>query len=260
MSETADFVAAAELVRSAEAILFITGAGISADSGLPTYRGIGGLYEGRDTAEGIPIEVALSGDMLRTRPEITWRHLWDIVGAIRGARPNSGHEIIARWTREKPRSWVLTQNVDGLHREVSDHHLIEVHGRAELLFCMDCGHAEQGEEFLFASGRCRAPSIPRCEACHGVLRPDVVLFDEFLSEETLANLVGLKGAGIDLVFSIGTSSLFPYIIGPVEWASRSGVPCIEINPKETAVSPLCPYRFRTGCTRALREIDSILSR
>src|SRR6516162_207500 len=88
-----------ELLRAARSLLFITGAGLSADSGLPTYRGIGGLYDGRDAEENLPIETLLSGQMFSTRPELTWKYLMQVEQACRAARPNRGHEIIAAMER-----------------------------------------------------------------------------------------------------------------------------------------------------------------
>src|ERR1700759_4605688 len=106
----------ARLVDDAHRILFLTGAGLSADSGMPTYRGVGGLYVDTKTDEGFPIEVALSGPMFRRSPELTWKYLWQIGSACVGARPNPAHEFMARLESEKSEVWVLTQNVDGLHR------------------------------------------------------------------------------------------------------------------------------------------------
>ena len=86
----------ADLIAQSQRILFITGAGLSAESGLPTYRGIGGLYDEANTEEDIPIEVALSGGMLKQRPEITWKYLLQVADACRGAGHNIGHELIAK--------------------------------------------------------------------------------------------------------------------------------------------------------------------
>ena len=107
--------AAAELA-GARRILFITGAGLSADSGLPTYRGLGGLYHDRLTEEGLTIEQALSGRTLSQRPDITWKYLAEIEANCRGAQPNAAHRLIAALEQEKDSVWVLTQNIDGLHR------------------------------------------------------------------------------------------------------------------------------------------------
>lgn len=256
-AEDPAFEEVAGLIRESDSILFITGAGISTDSGLPTYRGIGGLYENKVTDHGIPIEQALSATMMAREPAITWRYLWEIAEATRGARPNRSHEIIGQWVAEKPGSWVLTQNVDGLHAAINPHHLIEVHGRARNLYCTGCGVSEDGEKLLFESGKVQAPAVPVCQQCGDRLRPDVVLFEEFLSDRSLEQLGELENAGIELVFSIGTSSLFPYIAGPVHLASEFGIPCIEINPEETIISSLFDYRFDSGCTETLERLDTL---
>ena len=93
-------------------VLFITGAGISAESGLPTYRGIGGLYEGRDTELGIPIEEALSGHMFAHRPDVTWRHIMSLEATIRSARFNRAHEILAAHDGGR-RGWARTCGAPG---------------------------------------------------------------------------------------------------------------------------------------------------
>lgn len=98
------------LLRNAKSLLFITGAGLSADSGLPTYRGIGGLYNGADADTGLPIEELLSGRSFRADPARTWKYLAEIGKAGRGKTPNRGHQVIAEMERHFPRVWVLTQN------------------------------------------------------------------------------------------------------------------------------------------------------
>src|SRR5262245_15423379 len=127
-----------ELLRRSRSLLFITGAGLSADSGLPTYRGIGGLYEGRDAEEGLPIETLLSKEVMFTRPELTWKYLLQIEQACRAAGPNRGHEVIAEMESRFERVWVLTQNVDGFHRRAGSRNVIEMHGSLHRLRCMHC--------------------------------------------------------------------------------------------------------------------------
>jgi hypothetical protein len=117
-----------EVFARATSALFITGAGISADSGLPTYRGIGGLYEDATTEEGIAIEDALSGDMLRERPEVCWKYIHQIERACRGATWNRAHEVLALMEGRYERTWVLTQNVDGFHRRAGSKNVIEIPG------------------------------------------------------------------------------------------------------------------------------------
>jgi len=99
----------AELMRGSRSILLITGAGLSADSGLPTYRGVSGLYEGRNPEENLPIEVLLSGEALASRPDLTWKYLLQIEQACRCAKPNRGHEVIAEIESHFKRVWVHTE-------------------------------------------------------------------------------------------------------------------------------------------------------
>ena len=241
------------LVRDAEALFVITGAGISVDSGLPTYRGSGGLYTEADTEDGMPIEEALSGTMLRTRPEIAWKHLWVLGEALQGKMPNRGHEILAEMERAKPRSWLLTQNVDGFHEAAGSKQLIEIHGRRDRLSCMSCGAAARLSELL-AAGCVAPPDVPHCDACGGVYRPGVVLFGEMLPSRELERFDAALRSGIDLVLSIGTSSAFSYIQAPMLWAREEGIPAVEINADVTPVSSVATHRIEAPATLALRRI------
>jgi NAD-dependent deacetylase len=240
--------AAAALFQAAQRILFITGAGISADSGLPTYRGIGGLYHERLTAEGLSIEEALSGEMMRRRPDICWRYIAEIESNCRGAQPNAAHRLIAALEQEKPAVWVLTQNVDGLHRAAGSSKLIEIHGTVHHLRCTECPHQRDVPDFAGLA------LPPACPVCGGLLRPDVVLFGEMLPQQGLDRLEAVLLGGIDLVVSIGTTSVFPYIAGPVWWAQQQGIPSIEINPGTTEVSNLVTHRLPLGAAEALTAI------
>ncbi|MFG0315820.1 MAG: NAD-dependent deacetylase [Planctomycetota bacterium JB042] len=239
---------AARALDEADSILFVTGAGISADSGLPTYRGVGGLYEERRTDDGYPIEVALSGEMLASRPDVCWRAIAQIELACRGARPNRAHERIAELEREKERVWVLTQNVDGLHRSAGSENVIEIHGDVHDLVCTGCGAEERVEDYSALD----VP--PRCERCGALVRPVVVLFGEMLPVPALERLRHEVGRGFDLVFSIGTTSVFPYIAEPVVLARERGGFTIEINPGESGVSHHVDLHLRAGASEALEAI------
>lgn len=242
-----------ELLAGAECPLFITGAGVSTGAGLPTYRGIGGLYEGKNTEDGIPIEEALSGSMMRDRPEITWKYLWEIAEACRGVGPGPGHRVIADIAKAKPHTWVLTQNVDGLHAASGVENLIEIHGRASKLLCTQCRGEFDGEKML-SSEACKSPQPPECPRCREILRPDVVLFGEMLPDAEMKKYDALMTAGIDLVVSAGTSSLFSYITLPVEIASEAEVPTVEINTGRTDISDQVMHRLEMECDEALAEI------
>lgn len=248
MTDERTLDAVADLVGHADRILFITGAGISADSGLPTYRGVGGLYHQRLTDDGLSIEAALSGAMMIARPDIAWKYIAEIEANCRGAQPNIAHRIVAALERERRGVCVLTQNVDGLHRLAGSRNLIEIHGTIHRLRCTECPHARNVPDF----SDMMIP--PACPLCGGVLRPDVVLFDEMLPAREIVRLEGVLSHGVDLVVSIGTTSVFPYIAGPVWWAREVGVPTVEINPGDTEVSAIVMHRLAMRAAEAMPEI------
>ncbi len=242
--------AVAEILGAASRVLFITGAGLSADSGLPTYRGVGGLYEDADTPEGIPIEVALSGQMLLTRPEVSWKHIREIERACRGASANAGHRAIAALEEGREAVWVLTQNVDGLHRAAGSTEVIDIHGDVHSLSCMACDWGRVVQDYTEMEGS----GVPRCPECGAVVRPDVVLFGEALPLDRLGRLEAVFRRGFEVVVSIGTTSVFPYIAGPVQIARELGIPSVEINPGVTEVSHLVTHRMQSGAAATLEAL------
>jgi len=232
----------------AERVLFITGAGISADSGLPTYRGVGGLYNGEHTEDGLAIEDALSGEVFALRPDITWKYLAQIEENCRGALPNPAHLAIAELERRLARVTVFTQNVDGLHRKAGSSDVIEIHGNLQELFCTACDFAETVDHLAGHE------MPPRCPRCGSVLRPNVVLFGEALPEAAMERFLDALDAGFDMVFTIGTSGVFPYIAEPVAWAAQSGIPTVEINPLQTRLSPIVDYHLPLGAAVAMQAL------
>jgi len=222
----------AQVIRKAERILLITGAGLSADSGLPTYRGLGGLYNGH-TADGLPIESALSGPMLQRDPALCWKYLAELGRACLGAQPNAGHFAIAELQRKKPGCWLLTQNIDGYHRVAgsSMERVIEIHGELAPLYCQSCGATDSE-----LAEHLNRPLPPLCRQCGGVLRPPVVLFEEMLPEPAIAALYEQVRQGFELVISIGTSASFPYIVEPLLRTRQAGGFTVEINPARTELS------------------------
>ncbi len=238
----------AKLLRNCKSILFITGAGISADSGLPTYRGIGGLYNDKLTEDGIPVEMALAGETLQKRPEVTWKYLSQIEKNCRNAKFNRGHEVIAEMEKHFERVWVLTQNIDGFHRAAGSRNIIDIHGDMHRLACTICGWRGAVKDY---SG---IDIPPRCPDCAGIARPEVVFFGEMLPIDKLAVLERELMRGFDIYFSIGTSSVFPYIRQPIVAAKQLGRPTIEINPEDTEISGLVDIKLRMHAAEALDAI------
>ena len=238
----------ADLLAASRSVLFVTGAGISADSGLPTYRGIGGLYNTNATEEGIPIERALSGDVMEQRPELTWKYLAQIERACRDARHNRAHEVVAEMEGRFERVWTLTQNVDGFHRAAGARNVIDIHGDLHDLRCLRCTYRGTVENYSDLS------FPPRCPQCEDTLRPDVVLFGEMLPEDKLQTLYEHLSAGFDIVFTVGTTSVFPYIAKPVRLAAVSGRPTVEITPDTTRVSHMVEIKLPLRAADALEAI------
>ena len=150
---------AAKIIRSSRSVLVITGAGLSADSGMPTYRGVSGLYN-RDTYvtlqrnsrhryctyliqyklrnDGMSIEDALSGSTFTRDPALCWKYIRELELACSRASPNRGHHILAEWETKFERFLVLTQNIDGFHKIAGSRNLIEIHGDVRSLECTNC--------------------------------------------------------------------------------------------------------------------------
>lgn len=239
---------AAKFIKDSNRILLITGAGVSAESGLPTYRGEGGLYNDGMTPDGIAIEEAISGRMMQKDPALCWKYLVQIEQSARNATFNRAHEVIALLEKEKPELFVFTQNVDSFHTMAGSKNTIEIHGNFRTLRCTHCHYTSETVDY-------RTISIPPiCPECKKFLRPDVVLFGEMLPEEPLRRLRMESNKGFDLVISAGTSSVFPYITEPVFAAARSGKPTIEINPTGSEISHLFTINLAMPAGIALDRI------
>jgi NAD-dependent deacetylase len=264
-------VAVATELRQAKRVLFITGAGISADSGLPTYRGVGGLYNTETTEEGYPIEQCLSASMFRVRPDITWKYMFRIGEAVIQRQPNPAHIIIARWEKifagRDGKAVVFTQNIDGYHRLAGSENVLEIHGNLGELFCTKCSW----ETYVDLSTDNRSSlaerlkeygqdSVPRCPKCRTVIRPRIVMFEEMLPRPVLTQFSEEfdNGNGVDMVFSIGTSAMFPYITDPVYTAIHCGKTTVEINPTVGELSHKVTYHLPMGAADALTRLDALM--
>jgi len=222
----------AGLLAGARSVGAITGAGISAESGIPTYRGIGGLYA--DPAHGDEMIDALSGSTLKSDPDRTWRAVGELARHATGAQPNAGHRALVEIERHVEQFVLMTQNVDGLHESAGSRNVIPVHGNIRATACIDCGlRGTLSDEEL-----CAIEEAPRCAHCGGILRPNAVLFGEMLAADVVQRMYEEFSARTpDVLLVVGTSALFPYITGPVLEARRRGGLTIEVNPERTYLSP-----------------------
>ncbi len=217
--------ALSDRLRSATSIVAFTGAGISAESGVPTFRGPEGIW-----AKFKPEELA-SMDAFIRNPALVWEWYAHRKKIIAGIRPNPGHDALARMEEIIPHCAVITQNIDNLHRRAGSRTVYELHGNIERNYCMKCGTAYGNDVVL---GK---PGVPECEQCGGLIRPDVVWFGEMLPEEEWdASIRAAEGA--DIFLSIGTSALVYPAASIPRVAKQSGAYLVEINPEPTPLTPL----------------------
>jgi NAD-dependent deacetylase len=237
-----------QLLADARRVLFITGAGVSAESGIPTFRGSSAAFAQGLTEDGIPFEEALSSSTFERNPQLSWKYFFHLESAVRGKQPNAAHQAIAALETPSREVWVATQNIDGLHQRAGSKHVVELHGNLQRLICTDCDYGACPGTFE------ALPVLPRCPHCQATLRPDIVLYDEMLPEEALERFSIEQANGFDVVFSVGTTSIFHYVIEPVFLAARQGIPTIEINPDETSLSSLVQYRFSAAAGPILQQL------
>jgi len=213
--------------RFAEArrVLVLTGAGVSAESGVPTFRG------GGNTAvwKGMPFDVISSGSMLERDLPAVWEWFDYRRGVLESLHPNPAHYEIARWQERFPEFTLVTQNVDGLHQKAGSRDVVELHGNVWRARCTAC----RLDHDMSQSARPDA-----CPSCGHALRPDVVLFGEMLPPGAF-EFASNKAAQCDLCFVIGTSALVYPAAGLPGIAKSSGAYVCEVNPERTPLSDLC---------------------
>jgi NAD-dependent deacetylase len=246
--------ALAERLRGVRSVGAITGAGISAESGIQTYRGKGGLYD--DPEKGEQTVEAVTGSTLMSDPDRTWRTIARMFRQAGAARPNRAHQALAAIEKKVERFVLLTQNVDGLHRLAGSENIIDIHGDIFDTKCMACGR----EERLQRGDMEHVERAPRCERCNGIIRPDVVLFEEMLPVEKVARIQMEFGQNPpELVLAIGTTALFPYITQPVIIARQTGRLTVEINPEPTMLSDHVDFCLRGPAGEYLPLIEQELN-
>lgn len=240
-----------EALRRARRVAVLSGAGMSADSGLPTYRGINGLYNDIEIEQNMPIEDILHAYTLARNPALTWKYIAQIDNACRAAGPNDGHRVLATWDA-RFELWVVTQNVDGFHRAAGSRNVIELHGNLSRLYCCACRAAFDNIDFDLTV------LPPRCMHCDGLVRPDVVLFGEMLPGSAVNQYEHQLARGFDVMIAIGTTAAFPYIAEPMLEASARGCVTVEINPDSTALSNDVRHHIKGPAREVLQALEARL--
>ncbi len=209
-------------INTAENVVVLTGAGVSAESGIPTFREAQtGLW-----AKYNPEELA-TREAFQQNPNLVWQWYAWRRQLVMEAEPNPGHFALAELEKLVPHFTLITQNVDGLHGRSGSQNIIELHGNLSRCKCFANDHV--------APAWPKVEEPPACEQCGSLLRPDVVWFGEGLPQEALWTAVSATHQA-DIFFSIGTSSLVhPAASLPTE-AIRKGVTTVEINPQQTPIT------------------------
>jgi NAD-dependent SIR2 family protein deacetylase len=260
-------------------VLVITGAGVSAESGIPTFRGKGGYWRNFDAAK------LATPEAFKRDPKLVWEWYRERRQRIRNAMPNAAHEAIAKLRRHADEFLLVTQNVDDLHARAGlpNEKMVQIHGDIFVTRCSRCdfSHEGRGSSSAFAalrrdkpeppnhhavqqhSGRLRsiAPNsedlvpIPRCPKCAALMRPGVVWFGEQLSWNQIQRVETFLDSGpCDVVIVAGTTATFGYIIDWALRASRDGAELVEVNPEETPLSRFATRLVREPAAIALPRI------
>ncbi|HYL99874.1 MAG TPA: NAD-dependent deacylase [Blastocatellia bacterium] len=212
---------------SARRIAVLTGAGVSAESGVPTFRGGGGTeiwtWRGRHITE------LSSAELLAADPKLVWEWFDHRRGMLKSISPNPAHYALAEWERRFESFTLVTQNIDDLHRLAGSQSVLELHGNLWRARCLRCASSFESREWPLEE------MPPRCFVCGGAARPDVVLFGEYLPEGVFEK-AEQASAKCDLFFVIGTSAVvYPAASLPIA-AKQAGAKVIEVNPELTDIS------------------------
>ncbi len=215
------FEIAYQMIEKSKYLVALTGAGISVESGIPTFRGPEGLWTKYDpqTYAGI--------DGFLNNPERSWDFFYSFYEMLLKANPNAAHLALAKMEKINALKYTITQNIDGLHHAAGQQRVIEIHGSMQNLICLTCKRKWNSQGILFGS----SDTPPLCE-CGGVLKPDAVLFGESLPLEGFFEaLEQIRLA--DVLLLVGTSGLVHPVNEFPEIAVRHGARIIEINPEKT---------------------------
>src|SRR5664280_1385695 len=237
---------AAEILRSATRVVAFTGAGVSAESGVATFRGAGGLWEGHR------IEEVASPHAFAADPVHVWRFYDQRRTNVATVRPNPAHEVLAAWQERFPNYTLVTQNVDGLHQGAGSRRVVELHGSLWRVRCTGCGREREDRTAPL-------PELPpRCPECGAMERPDVVWFGEALPAE--AFLVAEAAAKVcEVLVVVGTSAVVYPAAGLVAVAAAVGAKVIEVNPEASALAYLADVTLRGPAGAMLPQVDAMLA-
>jgi NAD-dependent deacetylase len=234
----------ADVIKSAKKIVFVTGAGISQESGIPTFRGKGGLWRKYD-----PMQLATI-DAFYDDPKLVWEWYEERRKNIFNAKPNPGHSAIAELEKYKE-VVILTQNIDGLHQKAGSTNVLELHGSIIRIKCTACDFKEE-------ISTCFESFPPKCNFCGSILRPDVVWFGEPLPQDIWKKAI-LHANSCDVMIIAGTSLVVsPANTLPV-YAKQNDAKLVEVNPVKTIMSDDMDFLLKTTSAKGLPDLLSLVN-
>lgn len=234
-------------LRTARRVFALTGAGVSAESGVPTFRGGGGAT----VWKGMPFDVISSAQMLERDLAAVWEWFDYRRGALAELKPNPAHTTLARFERRFDAFTLATQNIDGLHEAAGSRSPLELHGNIWRARC----HACDARRDLRTDDEAARP--PACRECGGAMRPDVVLFGEMLPAGVFERAAE-RASECDLCFVVGTSALVYPAASLPEIARRAGAFVVEINPEPTPLSRICHATLQGRAGMVLPQLEKML--
>src|SRR5512146_2820704 len=228
-------------LRESGRVAILTGAGVSQESGLRTFRDAqAGLW-----AQYKPTELA-SPEAFARDPKLVWDWYAWRREAVKAVRPNAGHYALAQMEKYIPEFTLITQNVDNLHRMAGSQNVLELHGNIQRVRCAEC--------YTFTDvWDDDTEAVPRCKVCGGLLRPDVVWFGEALPRDQLEAAVG-AARSCEVFFSIGTSGVVQPAASLAYAAHNRGALVVEINAEPTPLTPKADYALHGKSGEILPEL------
>jgi len=238
---------AAGFIAKSTFLIAFTGAGISVESGIPPFRGEKGIWNKYDPS-------LLDIERFHSDPAASWEVIREIFYSTFGiAKPNPAHEILARWEKDGRLKFLVTQNIDGLHRQAGSRKLAEFHGAMDELICERCGKVYPAKSVSLE----KLP--PLCADCGGILKPNFIFFGEAIPQGAYAeSFEAAEQADTCLVVG-STGAVYPAALVPLT-VKRHGGRIIEIDPGETEFTPESSVHIPLGASEAMKRLDTLLKK
>lgn len=228
-----------DALKNSKRVTALTGAGVSAESGVPTFRGKNGWWRNYN-----PMDLA-TFDAFTRDPKLVWEWYMYRRDLIRTRGPNPGHYALAEMAGLFENFTLITQNVDCLHRDAGSKEIYELHGNIHRNRCLECGHMDYTESF---------PELPpKCPECKGRLRPDVVWFGEMLPREAIDSSMQASHHA-ELFFTVGTSGAVQPAASLPLIAKQNGALVVEVNVEPSEISHMCDIKYHGKSGEILPQI------